>query len=558
MSRMRSPLASLGEAVKSFCIFLLIVIMLVLLVLLMIGQNDTAEETLPTADRMVVYASGAQQAYASGMESARVLPELFAFRADGGALSVLYGTASMAKPYAAVYPLIRELFGAGAVCMTVPAEHAGALWNACRSLDAVLYLDYNGALPAAVIRAYTYGEEDGETPDASLDEAPEGNAAYVGEVFFVSAVALASAGEPFWTYSGWQTPGADEICAVALDAQGSAALFRSAEFAGPLPPDDPVEAETAPETETAAYAAAASVKAENAGAQTLLQYIETVRALSADAQPGAFSAEDTADKTTGMLLSGVYRMPQLVLYGFDPAQVLYPDAALLSSVLGALGMRESDTDNYYTDGSGNRIYLNSRGRLTLSGGSGTERGMIRYAAAQDGGLEISDYLGYASVGGGYLLSEYLRAADRMLSQLETLEPALGGTTLQCTLYDARMTAFSDGVVMTYIYTMNGIPLLDAAGEVLTAMVLRAGNGVFTGIELYPCTAEVSEQQQYLLPQTVAMDALRLELAETLGEDAAAMPQDGSMRIGYLPEEMSAGDGAAEYRADWLCRLQGGG
>jgi len=31
-----------------------------------------------------------------------------------------------------------------------------------------------------------------------------------------------------------------------------------------------------------------------------------------------------------------------------------------------------------------------------------------------------------------------------------------------------------------------------------------------------------------------------------------------MRFGYLPEAVPTADNAAEYRADWLCRLQGGG
>ena len=510
-----------AEAAKMLLIFVLIVLMLVLLILLVVGQNRAAEETLPQADRMVVYASGAQPLYDAGMDTARVTPYLIAYRVGGGTLSVLHASDAPEKPYEALYPLLRTLFGAGAYPTLLSRETGAILWEACRAADDLIYIRYNGTLPAAVIRAYTYSEEDSETVAAVLDAHVQGTA-YARELFLIPGTLLSS----YADLLGFTPPCAStDICALAMDGAGNAALFcAAADAAAPA-----VQSEDG--TGNGAGTQDPDVQPYSTDTPGALDaYIASMEALSSGAQKGAFSRTGV---TEALLLDGIYRMPEIVLSACDPQTALYADREKLEAVLGMLGMTGNDTDSYYTDGTGARIYLNSRGQLTVAAAGTT----LRYEALQDGGLALSDYLGYASIGGDYLLSEYLRAADRLLSGLELLEGAFGGDALTCTLIGVTAASEDeqDTVVLTYGYTCRGIPLLDENGAIRRAMVVRAGDGVISHLELYPCHAVLAEEDTWLLPQTVARDAIL--------EERQNVPE--GLFLAY------PGDGDGVYTADWI-------
>jgi hypothetical protein len=110
-------------------------------------------------------------------------------------------------------------------------------------------------------------------------------------------------------------------------------------------------------------------------------------------------------------------------------------------------------------------------------------------------------------------------------------------------------ASADTLVLTYGYTYRGIPLLDENGDILTAMVLRAGNGVITDLELYLCHAEISEDEYYLLPQSVTLEALALEYAQTMNTPSKLAK---NLYMGYLSD---AKNGYGIYSADWIALMQ---
>lgn len=535
---MRQRIAfSTVECIKTIILFILIVLMLVLMVLLMLDQNGTREEALPTADRMVVYASGVQPMYAAGMDTARVTPYLLAYRRDGSNPQILHASDTVRKPYETLYPLLRDLLGSNAVGHTPDRETGQRLWSACIGCSDYIYIRYIGALPAAVIRAYTYSDEDSESVQVS-DERAQGTSAYIRELFFIPGQALQPYREALPQISAMD---ADALVALTCDETGNITLFY----------------ESIPETALSAVPAADfgaedstdAYPAENIAAEAAVQgsilgtYTDSIAAISNEWQEGVLSLSADGFRI-GASLEGLYRMPQAVLSPFDPAAALYPEPRKMSSVLGLLGMRESDTDNYYTDSDGNRVYLNASGRLTVSAGNAA----VRYDALEEGGLELSDYLGYSSIGGEYLLSEYLRAADRLLSQLEVQETAFGGDALVCSLIEADLVPeqASDTLVLTYGYTCRGIPLLDERGEVRRAMVLQARDGVVSHLELYPCFASVSEEEQYLLPQSVALQAMELEHAA--GADMQSVLLSGGLHMAYL---CGTSDGYGAYTADWI-------
>lgn len=505
MSRRRrfSPV----EIIKSFLIFLLMVLMLVLLILLLLSQSGTREEALPEADRMVVYASGVQPMDTVGMETSRVTPYLLACRHAGNALSVVHASDADRKSYEVLYPLIREQLGTDTVGYPVDASVCASVISACAASEELIYLCYNGALPSCVIRAYTFSEEDSIGGDSEDDGSVSGNAAYIKELFFVPASSLQAVSDALPTALPADP---DAVCTLSRDDRG-AVMMIAAPDARPM-------------------TAAAEMPDDGA----LAGYTASLEALSADAQTGVFAEHITAHPA--IRLDGLYRMPQITRRTFDPAASLYGDDRTLSAVLRMLGMRESDTDNYYTAGTGDRVYLNANGRLTFSGTDSS----VRYDALQEGGLDLAEYLGYSSIDGNYRLSEYLRAADRLLSGLEALEGAFGGDGLRCTLVDVTVTD-TDELSLTYAYTHRGIPLTDTDGSWLLAMVLRAGGGVISHLELYPCHAEIAEEERYLLPQSVTLDALYTEHPDDVLPDGLYM----------LYRPVLNRQGETVFSADWI-------
>ncbi|MBE6657090.1 MAG: hypothetical protein E7604_01460 [Ruminococcaceae bacterium] len=532
-----------AEAVKSLMIFILIVVMLVLLVLLMIGQNGTREEALPLADRMVVYASGAQPMFAAGMDTARVAPQLLAYRRGGGAFRILYASDALGKPYERLYPLLRDLFGSRAVGYAADAAVGGELLAACAQMEDCIYIRYHGALPVSVIRAYTYSAEDSETTAAVLDERTGGEASYLHELYLIPLQSLRPWADVLPMALSNDT---DAVCALTCDDGGAVTLYcmsGTAQMPGSSAPAEELTEDTGLD-DSAGIALFSTDAQEMAEEKTgvLDLYLDSMETLTSDAQTGTLIPYGTA---TAASLDGIYRMPQIMLTPYDPAAALYGDAETLSAVLGLLGMRERDKDSYYTDGSGTRIYLNASGRLTVSGTASA----FYYDALQEGGLDLAEYLGYASIGGDYLLSEYLRASDRLLSLLETEESAFGGDALVCSLLDVRMAsdAEEETLVLTYGYTYRGIPLLDETGEIRRAMVLKAGGGIISHLELYPCHAEISEKEQYLLPQTTALKAMALEQPSGGGQtDGQGI---GPLSMAYLC--CDAADAYGVHTADWI-------
>lgn len=602
-----------AERIKTGIIFVLIVLMLVLLLLLVLGQSTANAESMLPKDRMVVYTTGAKTGYAKGMASVHTVPAMLAYRTaqmSEQSISCLYAADSIDKPYSTLYALIRVLFGAESLCTELDAKTGEELWKACTNTDRFLYLRYQGALPPGVIRAYTYVEDDSALDGADLDEIPLGDTVYVREVFFLSkqdvALFLQNSGE---AANEDAAEDLDEICAVTRDEEGHTALFR---FQKNGKQKTNAAEQRVLQSANAAYAGNISDwdNAVNPGkkeaasviGEDLSVYLEAVQNLSAaDVQPAYFfgSFDDscdsdrfhaphkacsfTADDPTAVYYAGICRMPVLTLTPWNAETALY-SSEKAAEALSLLGIHEGEDDHYYIDTLGGRVYLNEDGRLRIGeDGSGT----VEYTALQGGGIPMNTYLGYASVGGSYLLSEYLRAADRLLSRLTDLDRAFGGGDMTVSLYSvrsARNSAMhtyqeSSGIVLVYIYTMNGIPVMDEAGEVMTAMTLTASGGKVMHVTFHPCMGSVSGEYEYLLPQTVVWDAMQLETqkqqtdAQHVSDDAAGEDFDGSprgaedalqtflrgsfvMRYLYCGSAVSKGEGEentdeARFAAEWV-------
>jgi hypothetical protein len=73
------------------------------------------------------------------------------------------------------------------------------------------------------------------------------------------------------------------------------------------------------------------------------------------------------------------------------------------------------------------------------------------------------------------------------------------------------------------------------------MVLRAGGGVISHLELYPCHAEIAEEERYLLPQSVTLDALYTEHPDDVLPDGLYM----------LYRPVLNRQGETVFSADWI-------
>ncbi len=499
------------EGLKTLLIFVLIVVMIVLLILLMVGQGTSGEGGALPSDRMVVYTTGAETGFTKGMDTSRVLPSSLLFCENGGEIRCLVASGTMEKPYTALYTPLRTLFGAMGICTRLDKEAGEALWARALLAGDFIALTYEGALPPAVIRAYTFAEEVAETENVSPDETPSGDTAYIKYLILVAYDVLFDTDD-----------GGDAVCAVARDLAGTTAVFST------LPPPTP-----AVQTEAEAdVRREARITADNA----LTTYTAALAGLAAEAQTVTFSTA-TEMLTLSPENNGVYRLPALTLSVWDPTTALFSDGAsqdgihdsdIAGAFLELLGTDARDTDNYYTDNAGGRVYLNADGRLWLSRG-----GRIRYTASGGGGIPIADYLGYASVGSSYLLSEYLRAADRLLSRLDALDSALGGGDADISLYAVNATEDTPGGIrLRYVYTYNGIVLTEGSGAPMYALTLDCANGCVMALDWgvrYAVRHNPDDAGDYLLPQSVARAALRRESPD------ANIPADAVMRLCYISD-----------------------
>ncbi|MBO5670372.1 MAG: hypothetical protein J6S41_02375, partial [Clostridia bacterium] len=99
--------------------------------------------------------------------------------------------------------------------------------------------------------------------------------------------------------------------------------------------------------------------------------------------------------------------------------------------------------------------------------------------------------------------------------------------------------------------------LDDGGVILPAMVLRASGGVITELELYLCDAVLSEEEQYLLPQSVMAEAMALELSQNsaVQPDADLPDTMDEVTAAEIPLSMAylcdSHDSWGTFSADWI-------
>ena len=508
---------AVSEALKSLLIFLLAVIMLVLMMLLMLGQGrDGAEDALPYEERMIVYEDPADAASAKAMETDRVVPSVIAWHADDAYLHCLFAdTGEREEAYAALFPILRALFGGGCRCTLLSGETGQAFWTESRKVMSV-YLRYPGTLPASVIGAYLRGSGETEDTGGMSDVPIPGDAVYIRELFLLR-----------------DPENRTELCAAARDDRGNVSVFRR----------DPSDS--------------ADTDAENLHTAVLSAYIETVEngCRYTEAVFCAETEETETDPSAALTLlrdfksGGDTALRMKTLLTVPDADAVYPDAGTLlygadgdedgektlSALLTVFGMKGS-ASSYYRDASDARVYLDTEGSLTV----GTD-GTLFYTALQMGGLPLSEFLGYASVTDTYTLTEALCAADRLLGRLAELHPAYSGGDAELRLVSVDGT--DSGIRLVYDCLAAGLPIADDAGNIPHFCTVTIRGGRVTEFRLRPFLLRLGdpEHAQPLLPQSVVLAAIAAERKD----DGTATPLSGTLPLLYRVSADS-GRGAAEW------------
>ncbi len=492
------PREKISEMAKTAAIFCLAVILLVEMILVMAGQSAHEDEALPFENRMVVYESGAQSAFSGEMDPTRLTPTAVVWRGEGRNTRGITASDRLPDVYALLTPALRSFMGEEGLCTVYGQEDGNAVWEACLSMGAYIYVSYPGALPPAVLYAYAATEEDG----ASVSDAtPAGDSIYVRELFLIPES---------------EEENAPTVCITRDDRGRVARLLAGAEDA---------------HTETVrAYIAMADALIPDAPSLTFYGTDRTLPAYGRYALSG-----DTALGTdTALYYSTALSLPALALSYPRAGEVLFHErsAPILTSLLSLMGLGGADMENHYTEPSGDRIYLYENGRLTLG-----DNGNLFYTAIGRG-LPVSLYLGYTDVAGSYSLTEYLRAADGFLDRLRKILPAWVGGVATPTLTDVRLIRENEGyaVSITYSYTHMGLPLLDTDGTPMTALSMTVRDARILSLSLHALSAE-SGEDTVLAPHDVSLELMAYTDA---GTETGPMPGDpvqyGIIRPVYLAEE----------------------
>ena len=524
---MKGTLTKVTEWGKNLLIFLLTVLLLLLLLLLMISQRQTDGETLPLDHHMVVYEAGAETHLPRGLETDRLLPAVFVWKTDETLpkdqppLRYTDASSSVKKGYQVLYPLLRDLFGADAKAETLAREEGDALWASCRKEERFIYLRYPGELPASVIRMYTYSETADEDELSHLDDMPTGTLSYVKELFLLS-------------------DGGNALRAVTRDASGSVCVFRrNGGEAGHI-------------EDVRAYIEIAESYISDAGEAYFAGDCPDA-AFPADGGTPAVLREASGEVSrsdTVLIPAGILSYPVLSFRRFSADALFSAEhGEALAALLSAGGIRAGETENYYTDHDGARSYLSAESKLTVSPG-----GNVGYDALQNGGLPVSSYLGYSSVTDSYELSEYLQAADRMLSFFTEYGDALFGekdaafaeirlSGVSLLSAGASGNAAAGGVRVTYSYYGAGLPLVGGDGAPIPAFTVDFSGGNAVSFRLYVLSAEETEGRSYVLSQSVALRAMAYELRGGAWDGGT---KEGVLKLGYVLT-----DAAETAAAEWL-------
>lgn len=367
-------------------------------------RESTVGSDLP-ADVLAALRGG-DGSSADQLQDDQLLPEFFGIKRSGASAVGLTAGASMMRDLSELLsPWLGFALGEGAVCTAVDAGGDDAYWQTCLDSDAYCYLRYNFAVPAAVLRGHSLGDD-----THAMLETAAGTLPRVREIFI------------------FFEPIADDVCAVSRDSDGAVTLWRRT----------PAEEDALPTFDDFSIYLAPGV-------------------LKAYTFAGSGNADCPSRLRTLPVLSAPLTLTTLTLE--QPYAVIEDTDQVSESVLTHFDYNLNKAGSYYESDTGTAVFVETHGTLRASADG------ILYEATDQGGLSVTDFVRKSS--SALNLRDDIIACEKLVAALRQENRDLFGGEAEPQL--TGVSAENGTLVLEYAYFYDNIRIGQAAPAIRLAV-----------------------------------------------------------------------------------------
>jgi len=160
------------------------------------------------------------------------------------------------------------------------------------------------------------------------------------------------------------------------------------------------------------------------------------------------------------------------------------------------------------DSSESKDYIDSHGTLSFS-----SEGMLTYSAADtNGGVDLSNYIGYENHGESYSIDEILRACARLMYSLDSMEEFIAGGSAYMSLNGVSVDG--GNIIVEFGYYFDNIALVDEEGRsVVSARIVCDGKKILSVSVLSVGFIE-SPDKNPMLPQSWILSQMDFSNSES--------------------------------------------
>ena len=381
----------------------------------------------------------------SAEELLNVLPSFIGFNLGGQRKGVYGNTDMIGALYKVVSGSISDALGPGRSCKLYSEEAGAALIEEIKNDKSYIYVKYPFAVPAPLIHAYYFGTENG-----SMSDICGGSVLMITDIFIITD-----------NYFG----DTQSFRVVAVSADGSVGEYFPSDLSVENPLNFDISSVVAYYNNTdfidfSFYSSSCD--------NSVIGFSSTAVKMSADMDARRISASAPTDLTA-------------------------LDEKSLSELFKLFSFTSSRVSSY--PGEDSLYYVESNGMLCL-----TADGKAEFTTSEiNGGISLSDFLGYINYSGSYTLQETLIACAGLASRAAGID-GLG------MLKDAEAVLngidYSEGVLNVYFgYKCYGLGVTDSNGEKLNFCVITVSDNKITAVSLYAVGFTRLQEVTVLLPQS---------------------------------------------------------
>ena len=471
---------------ERFKSIILVILFCAVLVLSSVYIVMTYEETIDSGsminvNSMIFMSDKASMPNTMSDSMLKVTPSFIGYKYDSVTKGIIGNRNIIDSIYSVFTEQIELYLGKEAECI-VYSEHEGNMFlNKCLNSEKFVYFKFHNAWVSSMLRAYTnYGES------SDLTEFPK------GEVLTVSEILLS------YYLDQWRF--------ITIDANGTVAEYK---LEKPLEDFDII---------------------------WLSAYNENKSFI--DFEFGA-NAKNEAHG---------YKFASTAIISNDTAFAKYFSAAVPNNLV----MVESSIQDKYAelffinldrsgqfDSNESKDYIDSHGTLSLS-----SEGTLTYSASDnDGGISLSNYLGYENYSENYTVDDILRASARLLYNLDSVNNLAFGGTAYMSLNN--VTVSGSNVVVEFGYYCDNIAIAGNDGVRTPAARIVCDGKKIISVSILSVTFIENIEKSPMLPQNWVLEQLSASKGESIKDKALTVNP-----LYVLPKISDASDESSYVHAEW--------